>query len=229
MGKIRKVLIGTPCYDGRIDVWYANSVRRTEQLLAKHCIESSVVYLSYDALVQRARNDLVRIAKEGGFDDLLFIDSDMEWEPEWVLALLNHDVDVVGAAYRKKTDEMEMYTVKASLPMPVDMKTGLWIVDGIGTGFLRLSRLALKLLWDASEEYENEGRKCRWIFDVCVLNHRLVSEDNIMCEKLRQLGVNVHLDPSFTPTHIGTKKYQGNFQSYVAALMDKQAISKMAS
>ena len=214
-----------------IDVWYADSLRRTEALLSQHGIDTLPIYLSYDALVQRARNDLVRIALDQGFDDLLFIDSDIEWEPEWAMALLAHDVDAVGAAYRKKTDEKEIYTVRAKLPIPVDLKTGLWIVDGIGTGFMRLSRRALQLLWDASEEYENEGRMCRWIFDVCVVDHQLVSEDNIVCEKLRQLGVKVHLDPSFTPTHIGIKKYRGNFKEYVAALkrVDEQATSRIAS
>lgn len=222
--KNRKVLIGTPCYDGRLEAWYVNSMRRTEALLAGHGIEITPVYMSYDALVQRARNDLVRIAIENGFDDMMFIDSDIEWEPEWALALLKHDVDCVGAAYRKKTDDQELYTVRAAqLPIPVEPVTGLWVVDGIGTGFVRLSRKALQALWDSCEEYENEGRKCRWIFDVCVVDHRLVSEDNIMCEKLRRLGFRVYLDPSFTPTHIGIKKYRGDFQSYVERLTKEKA------
>ncbi len=219
----RRVLVGTPCYDGRIDVCYANALRQTEALCRSRGIEIVPIYLAYDALVQRARNDLVRLALEAGFGDMLFIDSDMEWEPQWALKLLEHPVDCVGAAYRKKTDAQELYTVRAHMPIPVDLKTGLWVVEGVGTGFVRLSRKALQALWDASEEYENEGRKCRWIFDVCVVDHQLVSEDNIMCEKLRQLGINVHIDPSFTPTHIGMKKYVGDFAAYVAALNKKSA------
>ncbi len=98
------------------------------------------------------------------------------------------------------------------------MENGLCVVEGVGTGFVRLSRKAFMALWDSSEEYENEGRKCRWIFDVCVVDGKLVSEDNIMCEKLRRLGFKVHVDPSFTPTHIGMKKYHGDFANYIARL-----------
>lgn len=211
-------MVGTPCHDGRLDVWFVDAMRRTEKLLSKNGISMDPIYMSFDSLVQRARNDLVRAALEGGYDELLFIDSDMKWDPEWVMQLLNHPVDCVGATYRKKTDEHEIYTVRANLPIPIDSATKLWVVQGLGTGFIRLSRKALQALWDSSEEYENEGKLCRWIFDVCVVEHKLVSEDNIMCEKLRQLGFSVFLDPSFTPTHIGPKQFSGDFMAYVARL-----------
>ncbi len=213
---MRKVLIGTPSYDGRLEAWYVNALRQTEAYCRPHGIEFTPVFLSYDALVQRARNDLVRLAVEGDYDDLFFIDSDIEWAPQWALKLLNHPVDCVGTAYRKKTDAQELYTVRSKVPVP--MENGLCVVEGVGTGFVRLSRKAFMALWDSSEEYENEGRKCRWIFDVCVVDGKLVSEDNIMCEKLRRLGFKVHVDPSFTPTHIGMKKYHGDFANYIARL-----------
>ena len=219
----RKVVIGTPAYDGRTDVCFNHSLRQTERMAAEAGIDLTPIYMSYDSLVQRARNDLVKITLEGGFDDLFFIDSDMEWSPEWAMAIIEHDVDCVGAAYRKKTDDVELYTVRTKFPIPVDLKTGLWMVDGLGTGFLKISRKALQALWDASEEYENEGKTCRWIFDVCPVDGKLLGEDMIACEKLRQLGFNIYLDPSFTPIHIGIKKYYGDFASYCNLLKTKKA------
>lgn len=221
MAKIRKVMVGTPSYDGRLDVWYTNSLRFTERLAREKNMEITPIYMSYDSLVQRARNDCVQVALDGGFDDLVFIDSDMQWEPEWFMRLFEHDVDVVGAAYRKKTDDQELYTVHTTIPVPVDIKTGLWLVEGCGTGFLRFSRKALLALWDASEEYTNEGKLARWIFDVCPVNGALKGEDMIACAKLRELGFNIYLDPTFTPIHIGIKKYFGDFASYVE-LVKKQ-------
>lgn len=223
MSDKRRILIGTPAYDGRIDVLYAHALWQTIRLGEKKGMEIIPVFMSYDSLVQRARNDLVRLAIKDNFDDLFFIDSDMQWEPDWALAILEHDVDCVGAAYRKKTDDQELYTIKTKFPIPIDLKTGLWIVEGLGTGFLRFSRKALQLLWDSSEEYENEGQKCRWIFDVCPVDGKLLGEDMIACEKLRQLGMNVYLDPTFTPIHIGIKRYYGDFASYVELLKKKTA------
>lgn len=223
MEKRRKVLVGTPCFDGTIDVRYAHAIWQSMRLAEKSGIDITPVFMSFDSLVQRARNDLVRLALEDEFDDLFFIDSDMQWEPEWALAILEHDVDVVGATYRKKTDDEEIYTVHAKFPIPADSRTGLWIVQGLGTGFLRFSRKALQALWDASEEYQNEGKSCRWIFDVCPVDGRLLGEDIIACKKLGELGFTVYLDPTFTPIHIGRKRYYGDFASYCSILRKKAA------
>ena len=74
------------------------------------------------------------------------------------------------------------------------------------------------MLWDTSEPYRNEGKDRRWIFDVRPVNGELVSEDNFVCLKLRQAGIKVLLDPSFTCTHIGLKQYKGDFAAYVSKM-----------
>jgi hypothetical protein len=66
---MRRVLIGTPAHDGRLDVWYCNSLINTIKLSMVHGVEIVPVYMSYDSLIQRARNDLVRLALEENFDD----------------------------------------------------------------------------------------------------------------------------------------------------------------
>jgi glycosyltransferase involved in cell wall biosynthesis len=86
---MRKVLIGTPAYDGKVDVWFAHSLVQTIKLSIEKGIQVNVIYPSYDSLVQRARNDLIKIALDGEYDDLFFIDSDVEWEPEWFFNILS--------------------------------------------------------------------------------------------------------------------------------------------
>ena len=61
---MRKVLIGTPCYDGRTDVWYNDSLNNTIRLSMKKDIRLDVIYMSYDSLVQRARNDIVNVLEK---------------------------------------------------------------------------------------------------------------------------------------------------------------------
>ena len=108
----RKVLIGTPSYDGKVDVWYANSLVNTIRMSYEKDIVIVPVYMAYDSLVQRARNDLVKLAIEEDFDDLIFIDADQEWDPAWVFKLLDSDKDVVAGTVVKKSDEVS-FNVKA--------------------------------------------------------------------------------------------------------------------
>ena len=212
---MRRVLIGTPSYDGRIDVWFANSLIATVKQAEKKGIFVHAIYTSYDSLIQRARNSLVRLALTGGYDDLFFIDSDCEWEPEWFFRLLDRPEPIVGGALIKKSDK-EGYTVKLTdkdLKWSEDKK--LIQVDGVGTGFMKISRFALEKLWEISDPYMSEGEEHRMICDIKVENGDLISEDYILGNKWKSLGYKVWLDPTITLNHIGTKKFKGNFNKFI--------------
>lgn len=211
---MKRVLIGTPAHDGRVDVWYANSLVNTIKMAAQLGIQVDPVYMSYDSLVQRARNDLVRLALEQRYDALVFIDSDQDWDPAWIFRLLSYEEPVVGGTVVKKSDRT-MFNVKILKSGIKIESSGLIEVESIGTGFLKISREALEAVWDISEEYVNEGRKCRMVFDVKLIDGELVSEDNIFCAKWRSLGNKVWIDPNMTCGHVGVKKYTGNFMQFL--------------
>lgn len=213
-----KVLIATPAYDGRLDVWYTTSLVNSVRIAQDNGIFLHPVFMSYDALVQRARNDLFRLALE--YDAVIWIDADLEWNPMWIMELLGSDKDVIGGTYRKKTDDAELYTVKTKDLTATD---GLIKVDGLGMGFLKMSKKAVQALWDASQPYQNEGREGRMICDIQIVDGQLVSEDNVVTRKLADLGFDIWLDPRMTCCHIGTKKFYGNFEDFAKRLTAQAA------
>jgi hypothetical protein len=206
---MRKVLFGTPCYDGKVAVEFLQSLLHTIPLCAANGITLHPVQISHDATIHRARNDLVKLALDTECDDLFFMDSDQEWEPQTVLDLLTHPVDVVGAPVVKKSDTLIDFNIKVlpgGLQEPVD---GLLEVASIGTGCLRLSRHAFHHIWIISEEY----RGGRMVFDPRVHEGELVSEDTSFCIKWRGIGGKVWVDPKRSCAHFGQKKYYVDFAS----------------
>ena len=111
MDKLRNVMIATPSYDGRIDALFADSLVNTVKLGISCGINFVPIYMAYDALIQRARNDLAKIAASGDFESVIWVDSDVAWDPEWAIELANREEDIVGGTYRKKTDANELYVV----------------------------------------------------------------------------------------------------------------------
>jgi len=208
-----KVMIGTPCYDGRLDVWYTNSLMNTIKESVEHDVEIIPIWVSFDALLQRARNDTVHLAIETDVDYLIFIDSDIEWQPSDFFKLLNYPEDIVGGTYRKKGD-IEEYVVRLLKDSPpMSSTSNLLEVSGLGTGFLKISKAALQYLWDISEPYidPKDNAEHRMIFDVAIKNHSFHSEDIVVCDKLRNGGFKLWLDTSITCNHIGPYKFTGNY------------------
>lgn len=227
MDKIRRVVLGTPCYDGKITVHYADGLLNTAKLCAQHNIEIIPIYLSYDCLIQRARNDLIQMCIEGKVDDLIFIDSDIAWKPEDVVQLLSHDVDFVAGIYPKKSQEEESYPVKIFPNKPLELlDNNLMVMQGIPTGFLRLSARAMKILWDNSEVYKEKHKIGRMVCNVGIVDGELLSEDMWLCYKWNSLGETVYLDPFINLDHYGTYKWKGNFIRYLNELVKFSAQSE---
>lgn len=212
---MRKVMIASPSHDGRVDVWHASALSETCKLGLSKNINVIAIYMSYDSLVQRARNDIVKLAIENDFDDLVFIDTDQDWNPVDFFRLLDHDVDVVAAPVRKKTDD-EQYNVKLIGKYKIE-SNGLVEVNGVGTGMMRIKVPALRKIWESSVEYTEKGKetKNRMVFEVSIINGNLVSEDIVFCEKWRNLGGKVFIDPNINCGHVGVKKWQGNFKEWI--------------
>jgi len=210
-------MIGTPCYDGRLDVWYTNSLVNTIKLSYSHEVEIVPMWVSFDALIQRARNDTIQLALDAGVDDIVWIDSDIEWQPEWFFKLLEYPVDVVGGTYRKKGDREE-YVYRPSPNAQIDPSTGLVEVTGLGTGFARMSKVAIQYLWDTSSPYidPKDNRERRMVFDVVLKDNNLVSEDITAFFKLSNGGFKLWMDPGMTCNHIGPYKFVGNYNDWTS-------------
>lgn len=212
-------MIGTPCYSGQVDVWYVNALMNTIKMAIERDIEIIPMWVSFDALLQRARNDTIHVALEAGVDDLVWIDSDIEWQPEQFFKLLDYPVDVVGGTYRKKGDKEE-YVIRQLHKNPQDPITKLIEVDGLGTGFVKFSKVAMQHLWNVSKSYTDskDDKERRMIFDVVIQNvggvDQMISEDIHAFNKLKDGGFQIWLDQEITCNHIGSYKFTGDFEKW---------------
>jgi len=212
---MKQILIATPTYDGKLDVWYVNSLTNTIILGLQNNINFQPVYMSYDALIQRSRNDLIAVAVENNFDGMIWVDADMEWHPQWAVDLVESGKDAIGLPVIKKSATEESYNVKCKIENLNLNEDNLIEVESIGTGFYYLSKDAIQYLWNNSEPYVHNGSNRRWVFEVKIKDNDIVSEDVLINYKLRDGGFKVFIDPSKTCNHIGSLKFQGNFLQFI--------------
>jgi len=103
-----RLAILTPCYGSLCYVNYVSCLMATIQLCNSVGIPTRVEFCRNDSLVSRARNNLVaKIMNDPTMTHMLFIDSDITWDPVDVLKLIVSDKALIGGVYPIKSFEWE--------------------------------------------------------------------------------------------------------------------------
>lgn len=103
----KKLFLATPMYGGQCAGMYTKSIADLSALFAKYQIPLQLYYLFNESLITRARNYCVDEFLRSDATHLMFIDSDIGFNPHDVVAMLalmsdEAPYDVLGGPYPKK-------------------------------------------------------------------------------------------------------------------------------
>jgi hypothetical protein len=101
--KKHKVFVATPMYGGMAHGLYIKSSLDLQSTMSRYGIETKFSFLFNESLITRARNYLVDEFLRTDYTHLLFIDSDIHYSPQDIIALLALNKDVIGGPYPKKS------------------------------------------------------------------------------------------------------------------------------
>lgn len=166
------ILLAYPCYGSKVYVQFHESLLLLTHLLETKKIGWSLYSIPFDSLIPRARNACVARFLESSHTHLMFLDTDIVFQPKDVLRLLEHDKPIIAGVYPKKGVELEKLTpiwsrgdcTKESVfsrasdyvveldPMYPELKDNLLRVRYVGTGFLMIRRDAIQQLCEAYPE-----------------------------------------------------------------------------
>lgn len=213
-----------PCYGGQIsEATFTSFVRFTVQA-RDWGIDWTLDTLVNESLIPRGRNALVARAMANPLaTHLMFVDSDILFEPSDVLALLQENVDVIGGGYPKKSLPVD-YVIN---PCPGGFQDeGKVEVLRLGTGFLLIRREVFVRLAEANPhlKYTDDCgldpslNPYLYAYFDCGLvpGHNVyMSEDWMFCNRWRDLGGKVFLSKRFALGHVGTFLFSETAQQRV--------------
>lgn len=213
----RKVYVALPAYDGKLSVKMAIAMA----LFTEQAIKCGVIvrfgYVSGCSIVSRARNLLVAEFLKTDATDLLFIDSDINFEPNDALRLLAwaSDRDIVAGIPRLKAKEM-MFTVtldKNPDESIIADELGLLKAKRVPTAFMMVKRRVFEKLYDEHPEWRHydkiQKNTIASIFDFQTINGECLGEDTLFCDRAREHGFGVWVDPNIKLGHVGSYEYEG--------------------
>lgn len=218
----RKLQFGIFSYDGAPELQTMHCVIQSLIELSIKGMESHVTARVGNADVAGARNSMIGEFLESDCTDLLMLDHDVAWEPGAVLRLLHHPVELVCGAYRARKDP-EQYPIRALSQSQIWScpDTGLIEVEGLGAGFMRISRRCAEEMAKgyAHTKYFDEWfkRDTYSLFDFITEGGFRWSEDITFCKRYRAIGGRVWIDPELTLHHVGKKTFTGTFGHWLKA------------
>jgi hypothetical protein len=197
----RKVLLAVPTYDDP-SVALTFALARSREALSASGIQSALLILQGNCHVDDARNSIVRDFLESDCTDLVFLDSDVTWEPKDLVQLCSRDQDIVGGVYPYRREGGENMPVR--LMEGGEVHDGLREVEGLPTGFMKIRRHVL----------ETMAAEAPWYFDkiyptALVFNRSQPDEhharwggDLDFCRRWREMGGKIYAEDEIRLGHV---------------------------
>lgn len=181
-------------------------------------IGATLQILTENCHVDDGRNLLVRDFLDTECTDLIFIDPDVLFKAEDLVSLLLPDEDIVAGIYPLKQTP-EKFPV---MTLPGDLwsdDSGLVEVMGVPTGFLRIRRNVLVLLSSMADRYHTKGdtalnHPIPIIFERTFVDGNRISGDYSFCNKWRETGGKIYVDPNMELGHLGNYQWHGRLGNY---------------
>lgn len=241
-----KIYLSTPCYGGVCLEQYIESVVNLQLTLIKEGIQLFIDTTENESLVHRARNVSVgRYMQKSDADYFMFIDADIHFDPNSVVALVKGDHDVAVACYPKKVvmweqaekavrdkDERNMAMLSSSLVVNFGAKhikvenDFIKILDG-PTGFMLIKRnvftsMSLKYpeLKCVNDHQNRDIEHYYALFDCMIdpVSNRYLSEDYAFCRRWQQMGGKIYAHIHTTLGHVGNLPFSGCLKDRIESI-----------
>lgn len=228
------VVIAVPTYSGMVHIGTSRAIiNDTVKMLGlgwavtiEDTIGSADIYDSRAALVEKflARLDATH---------LMMVDSDVQWPRGGIPRLVDHNVDFAAALYPQRKDPLTyalqyMHDDKVLRPDP---STGLIEMAGVSAGFICLTRGMIERMIEHYRDdpvagcYERDGQRRVALWDPYRVpgTPRKMGEDYAFCQRWRDIGGKVWVDPDIPMAHVGLKVFQANFADWLKLMPAQEA------
>jgi len=214
--------IAMPCYD-MVKIPTMISIAKLVKELTQAGLKFEINTMK-SPYIAYARNILMSRFLQREEDHLLFIDSDLEFDPECVLKMLIAQKDIICTPYRVKTNDPAAIKYTVSIKDPKNVKIlagGLVEIQGGPAGMMLIKRTVFeKMIKDYPEReikiHPNEDTfpKDMQIYNFWDCNFKdgiWKGEDIYFCDLAQQSGFKVYANLDSTLIHHGSYGYKGKY------------------
>jgi hypothetical protein len=229
------IFIAMPCYDS-VKINTMLSIFQLIQKLGQSKVEVGINTMK-SPLIHQARNYLTSVFLTTEYTHLLFIDSDVQFQPELVLRMLVADKDIVCTPYRVKNEQVDkpIYTVKFADPKVVPiLPGGLVEIEAGPTGIMLIHRRVFEKIIKNRPDLKIKNRTNEALvqtdkshsfyynfFDFSFEDGYTWGEDVSFCKLARKNGFKLYANTESPTGHQGEYTWVGKFGDSLKSINKK--------
>lgn len=173
-----KLFLAVPMYGGVCHGFFVQGLIGLHQVLPRYGVSLTVSMIFNESLITRGRNALVKGFMQSDATHLMFVDSDIRFDPTHIVGMIAADVDIICGIYPKK--EINWPSVHAAVLSGTDPKdlakhSGAFVVNLVdyqasatvpsdkpfeiyngGTGFMLIKRHVFEKMKEKVPSYTND-------------------------------------------------------------------------
>jgi hypothetical protein len=217
----RSLFIALPAYDFKVSLKLAISLAQFAQQAQQHGISIQIGSICGCSVVSRARNLLAQDMLDSDCTDLMFIDADINFEAADLFRLMAWTSDpkkgiVAGIPRTRSTTKTYIGTLDRDEDGQLTMNgMGLVRAKRVATAFMMVRRDVFETLDTAHPEWryydERSERTVPCMFDFMLTEEGYIGEDYLFCDRAREHGFDIWVDPTIKLGHMGVQEYEGEF------------------
>lgn len=214
----KKIFVGTPAYEGKVFVHYAMMLLDLQKILEMHNYEVWIRLPVGGSLLVADRNRLLQMFYESGADYMLCLDSDLAFNPHYILRMLEQmettGKDFIGGVYPSR--DGKGFNFRPALEEDNRIiqckETALLKMEYIPAGCMLFTRNMLQKMHETFPELyykpkdpRSDAEAAFCLFDTEVWEGEFWGEDYVFCRRIREAGFDIWVDPTIEFDHAGVK------------------------
>lgn len=233
-----KIFIAVPAFGHQINSQTTASLIALTKELSARDMFGGFAAMSFPDIVD-LRNVFLSVWFDGmTASHMLFVDADMQFEPELIRDMIMADVPLIGAIYPRK--RVPLSWVGSPLEPPALPRDGLLELEAIGCGTMLIRRDCIENMIDkgvCEVKTELGGSSLKGLlephgvkriirgFDKLITEDEKkyeLSEDYSMCYRHRKAGGKVYAAINHTLTHLGVMPFSAKYSDMYAGAEKSQ-------
>lgn len=167
------------------------------------------------AAIDQGRNQMATDALVSGFEETMWIDSDVVFEPESVERLRSHGVPISSGIYPQKGKQaIASHVIEGTPSLEFGSASTIQEILYAAAGFMHVRRSVYERMQHQLKLpvcNERFGKPMIPFFEPQIIphddGHWYLAEDFSFCHRARQCGFRVFADPSIRLWHVGNYRY----------------------